>query len=573
MTLNPPRLQKARAREILVVIALTVVGASLRLWSLGRLGLIHFDEGIYALAGLWMFSPRGLAGLDPAVIAYAPPGFPLLVGLSYLVLGVGDVAAILVSLVAGILAVPLVGWLARRTFGPGAGGAAAAFAAFSGPHVAFSRMALTDISFLLVWLGAIAIGQRFLERPRPARAVLLGLAVGCSQLFKYNGWISGIIVVMSALVWLFFHREEWRPASRGATWGWGSLAAIVATAVYWPWFQFVDSHGGYRALLAHQRSYLGAPSSWPGHLSLQLAQARVLSGGPGWLICGGLAAVVAMLSIEGDLGAGRREPARFVLEAVGLTALALLTGWGILAGWIFYLVFTKMRNATKSMIVLGVGWTLLAVLTPFYHPYARLWLPLQSFNWLFLGATFAWVRSQIEVAGRGARWTRKDLLPGFAAVCVLGAALPALSSDSPWKIPYPRLLAPSDSLREASRSILSELPEDVGDLHVFARPPLAYYLALAGRVGVHRQPDLAHLLDKSDQRSWAVLDVALTRQSNVSDRDLERAIAGWSLVRRISTTLNPPTLLDIDPAAARGGMMDFSAPIWLLRPRRMEDAR
>ena len=35
--------------------------------------------------------------------------------------------------------------------------------------------------------------------------------------------------------------------------------------------------------------------------------------------------------------------------------------------------------------------------------------------------------------------------------------------------------------------------------------------------------------------------------------DLERSLAGWALVREIPTTLNLPTLLDIDPAAARGG--------------------
>ena len=66
-------------------------------------------------------------------------------------------------------------------------------------------MALTDASFLLFWLVAIAMGQRFLERPNPARAVSLGLAVGLAQLFKYNGWISGAIVVATAVIWLLFH--------------------------------------------------------------------------------------------------------------------------------------------------------------------------------------------------------------------------------------------------------------------------------------------------------------------------------------------------------------------------------
>ena len=142
MTSKPPRILAALSRENLVVIAVTLVGALVRLWSPGRLGLVHFDEGIYALAGLWSLSPRGLGALDPTVIAYAPPGFPLLVGLSYLVFGVRDLAAILVSIAAGILTIPVAAWLSRRTFGPGAGAVAAAFTALSGPHIAFSRMAL-----------------------------------------------------------------------------------------------------------------------------------------------------------------------------------------------------------------------------------------------------------------------------------------------------------------------------------------------------------------------------------------------------------------------------------------------
>ena len=88
-------------REIAIVAALMIVGGVLRIWGLGRLGLVHFDEGIYALAGLWSLSPRGLWSLDPTTIAYAPPGFPFLVGLAYWFLGVGDISAILVSIVAG----------------------------------------------------------------------------------------------------------------------------------------------------------------------------------------------------------------------------------------------------------------------------------------------------------------------------------------------------------------------------------------------------------------------------------------------------------------------------------------
>ena len=179
--------------EFAFVVAATAVGALIRIWALGRLGLVHFDEGVYAISGLWAINPQGFSGLEPMVVPYAPPGFPFLVGLAYKLLGPSDVAAILVSVTTGVLAVPAAAWLARRTFGAGAGAAAAALTAASGFHVAFSRMALTDASFLLCWLVGLIVAQRFLERPAATTGVALGIAVGVAQLFKYSGWTLGVV--------------------------------------------------------------------------------------------------------------------------------------------------------------------------------------------------------------------------------------------------------------------------------------------------------------------------------------------------------------------------------------------
>ena len=71
--------------------------------------------------------------------------------------------------------------------------------------------------------------------------------------------------------------------------------------------------------------------------------------------------------------------------------------------------------------LLCIGWVTLSVLTPFYHPYARLWLPVEAFGWLLMGGVFVGIRSSVEVAGRGARWTwsrTSDPLPWFALFCV-----------------------------------------------------------------------------------------------------------------------------------------------------------
>jgi dolichyl-phosphate-mannose-protein mannosyltransferase len=579
MISNPPRLDSALVHESLVVIGLTLVGAVIRLWSLGRVGLIHFDEGIYALAGLWVFSPRGLPGLDPNLVAYAPPGFPLLVGLSYLFLGVGDVAAALVSIVAGTLTIPAVGWVARRTFGSGAGAAAAALTALSGAHIAFSRMALVDASFLLFWVLAIGQGQRFLERPRPTRAVALGLAVGIAQIFKYNGWVSGVIVALSAGLWLLFHPVERKSRRTIATWGWGVVAALVAAMVYWPWFQFVASHGGYSALLAHQRSYLGGLSSWPGHWSIQLDQGAALSGGPVWLGCGGIAASVGMLLSVGDFRTRGRFLFRILLETIGLSALCLIpeVSWWVCLFWISIALIQRKEIGTLPVYLLLTGWFTLSILTPFYHPYARLWLPVQAFGWIIMGGVFVSVRTSVEIAGRGSRWTwnfASDPLPWFALVCTLSGVSDAIPSDVRQETPPIRLLEPSDSVRMACRAIQQALPKDVKSLRVFARRPIIFYLALGGGVTVFPQPDLDHLLEQGgDRTSWVLLDMAMMRQDNVSEEDLLRVLTHWVVVRDVPTTLNMATLLDIEPAAARSGTLNVMASLRLLRPKRAGEVR
>ncbi len=562
-------------REMWVVAAFTLVGGTLRLWSLGRLGLVHFDEGIYALAGLWVFSPRGLMGLDPTIIPYAPPGFPFLVGLAYEFLGAGDTSAILVSIVAGTLTIPAIGWVACRTFGRGAGAAAAAFAAFSGPHIAFSRMALTDSSFLLFWVLAIGQGQRFLERPGLARAVMLGLSVGVAQLFKYNGWIAGMLVALSALLWLLLRPDARTSRSLLATWGWGLLAALLAAIIYWPWYRFVEMHGGYAALLAHHRKYLGGVSSWLGHLNVQLAQSRVLSAGPASELLAGF------IAAAGTWGVSRERPDRFRRLPQTLLAMAFLAMIGAteLLGLVFVILFLwataiASKSLTNSQIHLLTGWLVLFLMTPLYHPYARLWLPVAAFGWILMGGGFAVILGRANpletpAGGIDRRKPTLDPIVVLGVICVfafvfgIGRRIVFLEHTDT------TLLGPSDSLRHACRILSSDLPGDLTNLRLYARPPVTFYLA--GRIPVNPQPDLDHLLVPGDSRSWALLDMAMVRQQFGAPEQLGALIDRWIVVRDVGTTLNLPTLLDIDPSAATNGAGDRSSPLLLLRPKPSEE--
>src|SRR5262245_4598618 len=143
-----PSARWSSTSEWLMIGLLTLVGAVLRVWSFGRLSLGHFDEGVYAFSGLWILSKDGPLGIDPGLIPYAPAGFPFLVGISYMIFGVSDYAAIAVAISMGVATIPVVGWLGVRTFGRGAGAAAAAFAALALAHIAYSRKALTDVPLL-----------------------------------------------------------------------------------------------------------------------------------------------------------------------------------------------------------------------------------------------------------------------------------------------------------------------------------------------------------------------------------------------------------------------------------------
>ncbi len=555
---------------------MTAAGGLLRLWSLGRLGLVHFDEGIYAMAGTWVLSPRGLAGLDPTVISYAPPGFPVLVGLAYGLFGVSDVSAILVSIAAGTLTIPIVGWLGYRTFGRGAGAAASAFAALSGPHIAFSRMALTDCSFLLFWLLAIGQGQRFLEKPGIARAVALGLAVGVAQLFKYNGWIAGVVVALSAALWAIVRPEDRAVKRQRAVWGWGLLAAMIAAVVYWPWYRFVESHGGYASLLAHQRGYLEGPSSWPGHAILQLQQDRALSGGIWWLALCGFAGAISMRATLGAAASGSRSLARDLLVTLSLPALILWFSplFGSLLWMIGFIAF-GLSTATKATCVLAVGWAVMAILTPFYHPYARLLLPFQGLSWLLLAGALAILRANLERLGEQRVRSFPDIAQSLFPIAVgLWITPLLLASSTPYWSTARRiseLLQTSDSLHTACRTVAGDLPKDLDSLRLYARPPVTFYLS--GVAPVAPQPTLDRLLEPGLRKTWALLDAAMVRQGGTTKERLAVTNNRWDLVREIPTRLNLPTLLDIDPSAATQREPDRSASLLLFRPRRPGAAR
>ena len=369
--------------------------------------------------------------------------------------------------------------------------------AFSGFHVAFSRVALTDASFLLCWILGLVCGQRFLERPRLSSGIALGLSVGLAQWFKYSGWLlGGFVVVAACLGILVDPKERHRPRIR-AVWGFGLLAVLLAVAVYWPWFAFVESHGGYAGLLKHHQSYMGGFSSWPPHLRLQLEQMAALSGGPAWNVTEYLAAVLCCELVLLPLGKPNRYRASLLLAIFALVFPFFY--WWLGAGW----VLDPRQRRSPGRRLLAAAWLGLSILTPLYHPYARLWLPLHFLGWIMtanlINQGFPTPRPK---PGKSASALETGNLHGINLWewIACGIAMLAIEPPGPRHVSLADLgsrriagpLAPSDLLRNGVRNAVADLPAGTPGLRLLVRPPVTFYVG--GRVPVRVEPDPARLL-------------------------------------------------------------------------------
>ena len=141
--------------------------------------------------------------------------------------------------------------------------------------------------------------------------------------------------------------------------------------------------------------------------------------------------------------------------------------------------------------------------------------------------------------------------------------------DPIWNPPGLGILEPCRLSPVGSRMTVSNtIPRELAEVRVFARPPLLFYLALAGRADLLRQPDLRRLLGPG---SGPVMGVARhgARQARQRRRRRARRIDSrpGPESRTCRPPLNLPTLLDVDPVGRDQSSGRRAAPLLIFACR------
>lgn len=216
-------------RPALLLGTLLLVQLALKLALLSQYaGRDPFFAHAFADAGVYdAWSDRILAREPyPPRAYYQAPGYPFLLAGLKLVAG-SRRGVLLLQLLAGSAAVALLYAVGRRLSGERAGLLAALLAAFHAPLV-FHELKLLPTTWVLLGDAAVLLLLlRALERPAPARALLLGLSSGLLVVL----YPARLVLLPAGIAWLLLRPRTTPPRRRALL---ALLAALAATAAILP---------------------------------------------------------------------------------------------------------------------------------------------------------------------------------------------------------------------------------------------------------------------------------------------------------------------------------------------------
>lgn len=509
--------------EYLLVVLAIGTGAILRAYCFQDLGLSHFDEGIYAISGLWPYTGR----FEPNQGYYSPPVFPTLVGLSYLLVGRPvDWAVPAVSLVFSVLTIPLAWWIGRCWWRPAAGVAAAWLVAVDGMQIAFARIGLTDAAFTFGMLLSLYLVRKALQAdesggnrsqqsesqsasaaPTGNRHILLrtigrllaaGLAVGFTWNIKYNGFLP---------LWLalgFVFGPGWRRRLTRFV-----FIGFVALFCYLPWAVTFHVKHGYATLLSHQRGYLaGLEAVIPNFMSAgvainwfttSLSAAVVLVTGIAVARCVYGPAIRPAVAAAMFMLCGAALPFCLIFVVSGCDPILRAWGARTSAG-----ATHAAEDTRHGQNAIWQTWMLifLVSLPGLYTFYLRLWLPTQTLCLLLAAAGLVTLTDTLRRIVVRPYFGRLDAL--FAA-CALLVILGLSWSRGELLHVLPESCA---GYRQAAQDIATQFGDRRSSPVGLIRPPIIFYLFLAD-IPIARLRGTAEDLEAVRSHGLVMADAAL----------------------------------------------------------------
>jgi 4-amino-4-deoxy-L-arabinose transferase-like glycosyltransferase len=450
-----------------------LLGFFLRVWNFSQLGLTHFDEGVSAWSGFWTLHKFAGPALYPWQKLFSPPGYFGLVGIAYWLSGGPSAqAAIAINILGGTATVVLVWWTGCRWFGRRAGLFSAALVACSEFQIAFSRTALTDTLFAFLFLLALAMIAMWMERERPAFALLAGLAAGAAWNVKYHGWLALAVAAAVIALALLTGKVE-RAKAKRFIFLWGLMAA-VAVACFLPWFLQVQIHmGGYGEVEAFHGKFLDF--HWISNFVRQ-AQEQIYF--EGWL--SRLAPAGAFLLASVSHGKIPEQRWKIIaLAAVALTLSGMAVGgvgtWTWLAAFGLRVAWKKERFFGPLLVV---GFFVFFIMGPFFSLRTGLYLPWILIAQLLAGASFNSLlplsaQADLAFSGLSEKISTRFFAgaAAFFAILIFAIGARTKSNEIPW--------ASTANSRDAAHKLMAQIPKDA-TVFVVGEPQIGFYFRSAG---------------------------------------------------------------------------------------------
>jgi len=284
--------REGASRQVFLGLGLLLLGAlSVRLVFLSEMASNPFFTHPLVDADTYHEMARNLAAGKTVYDGpfFQPPGYPLFLGLIYLIFGPSIAAARLIQAILGVANVLLTWILGRRLFGIRVAFGAGTVMALYGTMIFYESELLAPVLIVFLNLLLLVAVLRFVEAPTALRALLCGLLLGASAVTMSIVLAFAPVAAIYAAVRL--RREgRWPVRSRLLLWGVGfaiGIAAVIAPVTIRNMKNgeavLISYNSGVNFYIGTGRDYREKVAIRPGHRWIALVNEpnKAGQGGPG----------------------------------------------------------------------------------------------------------------------------------------------------------------------------------------------------------------------------------------------------------------------------------------------------